>query len=354
MSSASGPTENAPRPQPQMFTFFTFAYPVVYVSPIPTESISNAQQGDVPSGSPFHMGDMFFNVPLSNLFYQFTSQPMGLQPQSLQGQPPASPNAIQSLPKLKIPNPVLKQLSRNCSECVICQDSIIPGENESVDPDTITVMPCNHLFHTSCIQPWLSSSSNTCPTCRYPLETSNPEYNKSVVAPAVKSYKAAYSSSPVLDYNYFTPCSFTKTGLCEHHSQEPNDSEVECANLLEKVLLKDCGCVFHESCLTSYDIIRNPSHNNEVRSLVGSTIRCPECRVESQVVKIATPAAVESVHIGAELAKSPYSMELCEVQDDIDGSNSSVSESVTPPSSPTLSAAPDSPTDTIEFEIEKT
>lgn len=36
-------------------------------------------------------------------------------------------------------------------------------------------MPCKHHFHASCILPWLSKT-NSCPVCRYELETDDANY----------------------------------------------------------------------------------------------------------------------------------------------------------------------------------
>jgi len=44
------------------------------------------------------------------------------------------------------------------NECVICLDGF------KVD-DKIYTLPCNHIFHKTCIQPWLSANPN-CPLCR--------------------------------------------------------------------------------------------------------------------------------------------------------------------------------------------
>ena len=44
------------------------------------------------------------------------------------------------------------------NECVICLDDFKVG-------DKIFTLPCNHIYHKTCIQPWLSTNSN-CPLCR--------------------------------------------------------------------------------------------------------------------------------------------------------------------------------------------
>eukprot|EP01050_Picozoa_sp_SAG11_P003641 SAG11_NODE_211_length_12281_cov_11.326219_5_plen_498_part_00 len=57
--------------------------------------------------------------------------------------------------------------------CAVCQESFSLG-------DEYTRMPCEHHFHTECLKPWLTEH-NTCPTCRYELETDDKDYNHTVV-----------------------------------------------------------------------------------------------------------------------------------------------------------------------------
>ena len=51
-------------------------------------------------------------------------------------------------------------LNENSFLCSICQDN-----NEIV----IRILKCNHYFHVTCIDKWLSNNK-TCPVCRYNLE----------------------------------------------------------------------------------------------------------------------------------------------------------------------------------------
>lgn len=51
--------------------------------------------------------------------------------------------------------------------CGICLDGI---EEEPADgPIPVKALPCNHLFHGPCLEPWFSSH-HTCPTCRLDLD----------------------------------------------------------------------------------------------------------------------------------------------------------------------------------------
>jgi len=55
------------------------------------------------------------------------------------------------------------KLSKNITtteNCSICFD-------EYKDTDNIMLLPCNHIFHPACINPWLSQHSHQCPLCRY-------------------------------------------------------------------------------------------------------------------------------------------------------------------------------------------
>ncbi|KAI9828947.1 MAG: hypothetical protein M1819_006446 [Sarea resinae] len=66
--------------------------------------------------------------------------------------------------------------------CSICTDDFIKGQD-------IRVLPCKHMFHPECIDPWLLNVSGTCPLCRVDLHptisnTSNDENNDDNNTPA--------------------------------------------------------------------------------------------------------------------------------------------------------------------------
>ena len=42
--------------------------------------------------------------------------------------------------------------------------------------EVAVIMPCGHPFHKKCITPWLKLH-NTCPICRFAVETNDKEYN---------------------------------------------------------------------------------------------------------------------------------------------------------------------------------
>lgn len=46
-----------------------------------------------------------------------------------------------------------------CENCVIC---LCDYEQD----DTVTILPCRHVYHKACIEPWLISKSALCPMCK--------------------------------------------------------------------------------------------------------------------------------------------------------------------------------------------
>jgi E3 ubiquitin-protein ligase RNF115/126 len=86
------------------------------------------------------------------------------------GPPPASKQAIDSLPQGKL-NDLTTEEEREQEEakCSVCIEPLTQEE------DDIIRMPCSHLFHKSCLLPWLEQH-NSCPTCRFELPTDDPDY----------------------------------------------------------------------------------------------------------------------------------------------------------------------------------
>lgn len=79
---------------------------------------------------------------------------------SRRGAPPAAVSFVRSLASLVISEDQEKQ---DGLVCAICKDSLTAGT-------VVNQLPCFHLYHHSCILPWLSARS-TCPLCRYELPT---------------------------------------------------------------------------------------------------------------------------------------------------------------------------------------
>ncbi|KAJ2807199.1 hypothetical protein H4R21_000572 [Coemansia helicoidea] len=80
-------------------------------------------------------------------------------PRQLQVQPW---EGVLSLPQKDGPAaPKRQTLSRLHEEnCAVCLDDFAAG-------DTVRQLPCQHYFHTACIDPWLLSNSAVCPLCNF-------------------------------------------------------------------------------------------------------------------------------------------------------------------------------------------
>ncbi|CAL0302536.1 unnamed protein product [Lupinus luteus] len=73
------------------------------------------------------------------------------------GPPPASQSSINAMPTITISNAHL----RSDSHCPVCQEKFVLGNKAKK-------MPCDHIYHSDCIVPWLVQH-NTCPVCRIPM-----------------------------------------------------------------------------------------------------------------------------------------------------------------------------------------
>lgn len=68
-------------------------------------------------------------------------------------------NLFDTLPKIKIED--ISSLSNE--QCIICLFNYLKDE-------FITKLSCSHVFHSSCLEEWLSKSiTRTCPICRYQI-----------------------------------------------------------------------------------------------------------------------------------------------------------------------------------------
>lgn len=84
---------------------------------------------------------------------------MEANPQS-NAPPPATENAIASLPKRKLDEEMLGPELKG--ECTICIDEVEVG-------DEVIVLPCRHWFHEECASLWLKQH-NSCPVCRAAID----------------------------------------------------------------------------------------------------------------------------------------------------------------------------------------
>ncbi|KAL4690530.1 E3 ubiquitin-protein ligase RNF181 isoform X2 [Rhinopithecus roxellana] len=78
--------------------------------------------------------------------------------------PPAAKNVVENLPRTVIRG---SQAELKCPVCLL----------EFEEEETAIEMPCHHLFHSSCILPWLNKT-NSCPLCRHELPTDDDTYEE--------------------------------------------------------------------------------------------------------------------------------------------------------------------------------
>ncbi|KAK9290343.1 hypothetical protein L1049_008510 [Liquidambar formosana] len=86
---------------------------------------------------------------------------------SRRGAPPAAVSFVNSLPRLVINE---ENEKHDGLSCAICKDFLSIGTE-------VNQLPCFHLYHPSCILPWLSAR-NSCPLCRYELPTDDKDYEE--------------------------------------------------------------------------------------------------------------------------------------------------------------------------------
>lgn len=67
---------------------------------------------------------------------------------------PADPEIVRRLQVVTVD----EQMQQRGDVCAVCQEALKTGEQAKL-------LPCKHLFHPGCIDPWLNVK-NTCPVCR--------------------------------------------------------------------------------------------------------------------------------------------------------------------------------------------
>ncbi len=93
--------------------------------------------------------------------------PVGGQPRTGKA-PPASKNAMDSLPMVKVTaDDLLEATNRECTVCL---------EEQKLGTSAVKLQ-CGHLFHRDCLIEWLKCQC-TCPVCRFEIETDDIYYER--------------------------------------------------------------------------------------------------------------------------------------------------------------------------------
>ncbi|KAL6527860.1 hypothetical protein OROMI_029671 [Orobanche minor] len=115
----------------------------------PLDLIFNAVSGTGPGRADF--GDFFMDHHgLQELIEQLSAN-------DRRGPPPAPRSAIDAMPTIRISQ---RHLNTD-AHCPVCQDKFEFGVKARQ-------MPCDHIYHSDCIVPWLVEH-NSCPVCRVEL-----------------------------------------------------------------------------------------------------------------------------------------------------------------------------------------
>ncbi|PWW73122.1 hypothetical protein C7212DRAFT_284903 [Tuber magnatum] len=141
-------------------------------------------------------GDFVYSqAQLDRVLSQLMEQHQGNAP------PPASREAIESLPKVK----VTQQMVMDGDDCAICKEELVIDEE-------VSQLPCQHCYHFQCVSRWLDEH-DTCPICRHPITPEDPRqhpqppnaqlprptvwpFNTSTLRPPNESQSPGGSSSP--------------------------------------------------------------------------------------------------------------------------------------------------------------
>lgn len=103
-------------------------------------------------------GDYFIGPGVEEFFEHITHNDQNL-PQ------PASRSLIDALPTVKIS----KKHVRGDLTCAVCKEKFELGSR-------VRKLPCKHLYHSECIEPWLEQRSS-CPVCRHVITSQQEERN---------------------------------------------------------------------------------------------------------------------------------------------------------------------------------
>ncbi|EOY04374.1 RING/U-box superfamily protein, putative isoform 1 [Theobroma cacao] len=154
-------------------------------------AISRAGLQDLFISSPSETNLPVFNFRRSRAGFEQLLDHLAETDGSRRGAPPASASFVNNLPRVIVSD---EHEKHDGLACAICKD-VLPIGTE------VNQLPCFHVYHPSCILPWLSAR-NSCPLCRYELPTDDKDYeegkqhiNQSVEIHQIQQQDASEDSS---------------------------------------------------------------------------------------------------------------------------------------------------------------
>jgi E3 ubiquitin-protein ligase RNF115/126 len=154
-------------------------------------------------------GDYFIGPGLEELFEQLSANDQ-------RGPPPATRSSIDAMPTIKITQKHL----RSDSHCPVCKDKFELGSEARQ-------MPCDHLYHSDCIVPWLVQH-NSCPVCRQELPPQGSSSRHSYQSSSSRSRSSNYSGRENSRGGRRNPLSylwpFRSSNSSSNHDETPESS----------------------------------------------------------------------------------------------------------------------------------
>ncbi|XVF84127.1 hypothetical protein PTKIN_Ptkin17bG0001000 [Pterospermum kingtungense] len=130
-------------------------------------TISRAGLRDLFISSPNETNLPVFNFHHSRSGFEQLLDHLSETDGSRRGAHPASVSFVHNLPHVIVND---EHQKHDGLACAICKD-VLPVGIE------VNQLPCLHVYHPSCILPWLSAR-NSCPLCRYELPTDDRDYEE--------------------------------------------------------------------------------------------------------------------------------------------------------------------------------
>jgi len=276
--------ENAPLPFIMPFPFF------------PGQPNMQNNQQQMPGFAPQNIFNSIFNIlPFGMPNFQNVAMPPGFNnmhdfmdhlfhQQQGRGAPPASGSILSRLPKIVITQNHVKENL----ECSVCKDTFALNDNA-------LQLPCSHLYHVDCIEPWLKQHC-TCPVCRYELPTEDEEYEKgrkqrmatrNVNEDFVKSSPPPDDkATTVVDDEEDEADRLAREFLANEHLCSMETITNNKCTLLEKdVELNslECGHVYHKECLESALRVSGEIKGEHIAAT--DSFFCPLCRQKTCLIR---------------------------------------------------------------------